>query len=170
MELHHRSCVLPSNAPDLSEPDSSIPSRVLQERSANRRHEHVEGASAWKRSPSPTDNVYSGRLGGYFTGNLSSSQFHGEKSEAQVESETKRLLRLLRNCDKYTKYRDRQPTTAKDKEQRWPDHLEEAFFRGEHLHRRPYTPYSHVQRWCDGRPWVAGRPCSMGNFVAGMSW
>ncbi|KAJ4292444.1 hypothetical protein N0V90_009106 [Kalmusia sp. IMI 367209] len=135
MELHHRPCVLPSNAPDLPEPDSSIPSRVLQERSANRRHDYSEGTSSWKRSPSPIENVYSGRLGGYFTGNHS-SQFHGDKSETQIEIETKKLLKLLRNCEKYTKYRDRQPSTAKDKEQRWPDHLEEAFFRG----KSPWQP------------------------------
>ncbi|KAF2681040.1 hypothetical protein K458DRAFT_253222, partial [Lentithecium fluviatile CBS 122367] len=29
----------------------------------------------------------------------------------------------------YVKYRDRQPQMVKDREQRWPDHLEEPFFR-----------------------------------------
>lgn len=128
MELH-RSCVLPSNAPALPEPTDSIPSRVLQERSANRRHEYAESFSTWKRSLSPSENVYSGRLGGCLTGNVG-SQLNGEKSEAQIEYETKRLLSLLHRCEKYEKYRARQPQTAKDREQRWPDHLEEAFFRG----------------------------------------
>jgi len=134
MELHHRSCVLPSNAPALPESDTYIPSRVLQERSANRRHDYNEDASSCKRSPTP---IYAGRLGGYFTGNLS-SHFNGDKSEAQIDIETKRLMKLLKACDKYQKYRDRQPSdtaSAKDsKEQRWPDHLEEAFFRGKHFH------------------------------------
>lgn len=129
MELHHRSCVLPSNAPILPEPEASIPSRVLQERSANRRHDYTESSSSWKRSSSPAENAYSGRLGSHFNGNIA-AQLNGEKSEAQTEYETKRLLNLLRRCEKYQKYRDRQPQTAKDREQRWPDHLEEAFFRG----------------------------------------
>lgn len=129
MDLHHRSCVLPSNAPALSEPEAYIPSRVLQERSANRLHEYSD-ASSRKRSPTP---LYAGRLGGYFTGNIT-THFNSDKSEAQVEIETKRLLKLLKNCDKYQKYRDRQPSdnaNAKgEKDQRWPDNTEIAFFRG----------------------------------------
>jgi len=128
MDHHHRSCVLPSNAPALAEPADPIPSRVLQERSANKRHGYAED-STWKHSSSPGENVYSGRLGGFFTGNIG-AQVNGEKSEAQIEYETKRLLNLLHRCEKYEKYRARQPQTAKDREQRWPDHLEEAFFRG----------------------------------------
>ncbi|KAF2017703.1 hypothetical protein BU24DRAFT_490820 [Aaosphaeria arxii CBS 175.79] len=128
---HHRSCVLPSNAPAFAEHGSSIPSRVLQERSGNRRHVYADGSGSWKRSPStPVENLYSQNLGGgYFTGNLT-AQLNSERSEEQIEHETKRLLRLLIRCDKYQKYRDRQPQTQKEKEQKWPDHLEEAFFRG----------------------------------------
>jgi transcriptional enhancer factor len=73
--------------------------------------------------------VYSGRFAGQFASNLG-AQGNGEKSEAQIEYETKRLLNLLHRCEKYEKYRARQPQTAKDREQRWADHLEEAFFRG----------------------------------------
>lgn len=165
MELHHRSCVLPSNAPALPETDTYIPSRVLQERSANRRHEYSEDASSCKRSPTP---IYAGRLGGYFTGNLA-SHFNGDKSEAQIDLETKRLMKLLKACDKYQKYRDRQPsdtTSAKDnKEQRWPDHLEEAFFRGIfilHIHRAPTDAFS-------ARPMAAYGPAEtdVGRTTAG---
>jgi transcriptional enhancer factor len=129
MELHHHSCVLPSNAPALPEPDHSIPSRVLQERSANTRQDYIEAPTQWKRSPSPVETVYSGRLGSYFTGNIG-SQLNGEKSDQQIEFELKRLLGLLRRCEKYRKYRDRQPETKQDRDKSWPDHLEEAFFRG----------------------------------------
>jgi hypothetical protein len=73
--------------------------------------------------------VYLGRFGGYFTGNIS-GQLEGEKSEAQIDYESKKLMSRLHRCDKYVKYRARQPQTAKDREQRWPDNLEEAFFRG----------------------------------------
>lgn len=131
MELHPRSCVLPSNAPALSEAGSTIPSRVLQERSGNRRHGYAAGSSSWKRLPSsPVENLYSHSLGGgYFTGNLA-SQLSGEKSEEQIEKEARKLIHLVECCEKYQKYRERQPTNAKEKEQKWPDVLEHAFFRG----------------------------------------
>jgi transcriptional enhancer factor len=88
--------------------------------------------------------VYSGRLGGYFTGNIN-SQLDGEKSEVQIEYETKRLMSLLHRCEKYEKYRARQPQTAKDREQRWPDQLEEAFFRGT---IRPYSVLNQAETHC----------------------
>lgn len=131
MELHPRSCVVLSNAPALLDPDSSIPRRALQERSGNRRHEYQDSSSpSWKREASPAENVYPhGPGGNYFTSNIT-SQLSGEKSEAQVEYETKRLLGLLERCEKYQKYRDRQPQNAKEREQKWSDTLERAFFRG----------------------------------------
>lgn len=131
MELHRRSCVLPSNAPVLPESDQVIPSRVLQERSGNRQHGYPDGSASWKRSPSsPVENLHSQNLSGsYLTGNLG-TQLHGEKSEEQIHHETKRLLALLQRCEKYQKYRDRQPQNAKEREQKWPEFLEEAFFRG----------------------------------------
>lgn len=129
MELH-RSCVVPSNAPVLPDPDSSIPRRALKERSGNRRHEYHDGSSSWKCDPSPAENTYPhGPGGSYFTSNLT-SQLSGEKSEAQIEYETKRLLGVLDRCEKYQKYRDRQPQNAKEREQKWSDTLERAFFRG----------------------------------------
>jgi transcriptional enhancer factor len=131
MELHHRSCVVPSNDPALPDSDSSIPRRVLQERSGNRRHEYQDGSSSsWKREVSPAENVYPHGPGrSYFSSNIT-SQLSGEKSEAQIEYETKRLLGLLERCEKYQKYRDRQPQNAKEREQKWSDTLERAFFRG----------------------------------------
>jgi transcriptional enhancer factor len=138
MELHHRSCVLPSNAPALPDPADTIPSRVLQERSGNRGHGYVDGSTSWKRSSSasPVENLYSQSLGSnYFTGNIA-AQLNGEKSEEQIEFEAKRLWKLLQTCEKYQKYRDRQPTNAKEREQKWPDQLERAFFRGK-------NPFSH---------------------------
>jgi transcriptional enhancer factor len=130
MELQH-SCILPSNAPALPEPELDIPSRVLQERSGNGRQSYVGSSGPWKQSPSsPIENIYSHNLGGsYFTGNYA-TELNGDKSEEQIEQETKRLLRIVRRCEKYIKYRERQPQTTKEKEQRWPDHMEEAFFRG----------------------------------------
>ncbi|KAF2107610.1 TEA/ATTS domain family-domain-containing protein [Lophiotrema nucula] len=129
MELHQRSCVLPSNAPALPKPDSSIPSRVLQERSGNRRHGYADPSSSWKRSSSPVENFYTHRSGGsYFSSNLV-AQLSCEKSEDQISYETRRLLQSLQRCEKYRKYRDRQPQNAKERELKWPDNMEEAFFR-----------------------------------------
>jgi transcriptional enhancer factor len=129
--------VLPSNAPALPEPHSTIPSRVLQERSGNRRHGYPDYSSSWKRPTSPAENLYSPNTitsSSYFTGNIA-AQLHSERSEEQINQETKRLWNLLQRCEKYIKYRDRQPQTAREKkaaekEAKWPDKLEYAFFRG----------------------------------------
>lgn len=139
MELRRESCVLPSNAPAL--PDSSlqepiIPSRVLQERSGNRRHTDYYGAdvsTSWKHAQSsPTENLYSNGLRTYFTshGNIT-SQLNGEKSEDQVNYESAKLWDRLRRSEAYRKYREKQdPNDPKQQDQRWPEHMEYAFFRG----------------------------------------
>lgn len=149
MELHHRSSVVPSNAPVLPDPDSSIPRRVLREQSGNRRHEYQDSSSSsWKREASPTENVHlHGSGGSYFSSNIT-SQLSGEKSEAQIENETKRLLSLLERCEKYQKYRDRQTLNAKEKEQQWSDTLERAFFRGilPSTHSSSVGPRTHSLR------------------------
>lgn len=129
----HRSCVLPSNAPALPAPDSTIPSRVLQERSGNRENRYIDDSNTWKREPtSPSENASSVAAsygGSYYPSNLG-SQLVCEKSEEQIDRETEKLWTLLQNCEKYRKYRERQPTTAKAREQKWPEPLEYAFFRG----------------------------------------
>jgi len=128
MELHH-SCVVPSNAPSLPDLDTSTKRRALQERSGNRRHGHHRGASSWKRESSLSEKgyLYEGR--NYLTSSLT-APLVGEKSEAQIEAETKKLMALLDRCEKYQKYRERQPKTAKQREQKWADNLERAFFKG----------------------------------------
>ncbi|KAF2638358.1 hypothetical protein P280DRAFT_551481 [Massarina eburnea CBS 473.64] len=141
MDLQYRSCVLPSNAPALSGHDSSIPSPVLQERSVNTRKVYTEASSQWKRSVSP-------RLGSYFTRNRA-PRLNEDKSDVEIEHELRKLMALMKQCEKYQKYRDRQPSTKKDREQflKWPDHLEEAFFRG--LIRWP--PMGRRQHMLDGK-------------------
>ena len=136
MELHRGPYVLPSNAPALPEPHSTIPRAVLQERSGNRRHGYPDFSSQWKRAASPIENKYPPSTvtnSSFFTGSIA-AQINGERSEEQINQETKRLWNLLQRCEKYIKYRDRQPQTPKekekDKEQKWPDKLEYAFFRG----------------------------------------
>ncbi|ORY15735.1 TEA/ATTS domain family-domain-containing protein [Clohesyomyces aquaticus] len=153
MELHHDSrdvfhldhpcvSVLPSNAPALPTtplPGPSIRSRVLQERSGNRRHTFDEGLNVWKRSASPIEKVYAQPLGGtYFTTDI--AQPVVEKSEEQVDYEFSRLWPALHQSDDYRKYRERQPVNNEGKEQKWPDQLEYAFFKGV----RDIIPACHV--------------------------
>ncbi|KAF2661889.1 hypothetical protein K491DRAFT_710317 [Lophiostoma macrostomum CBS 122681] len=147
--------VLPSNAPALPEPHSTIPSRVLQERSGNRRHGYPDYSLLWKRSDSPTENLYPHNTlpnSSYFTANIA-SQIHSDRSEEQIDQETKWLWNLLQRCEKYIKYRDRQPQTAKEKKDAekqptWPDKLEYAFVRG--LVR--YLPMGRRKLMLDGQP------------------
>ncbi|KAH7138505.1 TEA/ATTS domain family-domain-containing protein [Dendryphion nanum] len=128
---HNRSCVLPSNVPAFTEHETVIPSRILQDRSGNQRHTYVDTSLSWKRSPStPIENIYSHGLGGGFIAGSLLAQLNSEKTEEHIAHEARRLMGLLIRCDKYKKYRERQPTTQKEKELIWPDNLEEAFFRG----------------------------------------
>jgi hypothetical protein len=124
-------CVLPSNAPALSKSDSAVTNRVLQEQSGNKQHSFDGGRTSRKRSSSSSaEKLCSQSLGGrYFTGNLA-TRLSGEKSEEQINYEFKKVWDLVQRCETYQKYRDRQPTSDKDREQKWPDNLEKAFFRG----------------------------------------
>ncbi|KAF2868669.1 TEA/ATTS domain family-domain-containing protein [Massariosphaeria phaeospora] len=136
MELHHRPCVVPSNAPAKSDRDYQLQLTVLQERSANRQRVHATGSTRWKRPPSTSTENWSTRGpagGSYFTSDLA-NQWNGENSEAQIEAqieqETDRLLGVLQRSDKYLKYREKQPRNAKEKDTVWPPNLERAFFKG----------------------------------------
>jgi transcriptional enhancer factor len=111
-------------------------SRVLQERSGNRGHGYAEHTTYSKRSSSSPENVYR-RLGSsYFAGSIG-QPVSWDKSEEQVEYEFQKVWSLLQCCVKYQEYRNKKPPTTKepgkdkeDKEYRWPDNLERAFFRG----------------------------------------
>ncbi|KAF2476143.1 TEA-domain-containing protein [Lindgomyces ingoldianus] len=130
MELHS---VLPSNAPALPPtplPESAIPSRVLQERSGNRGNTYTDDSNVWKSSFPPVENFYSHNVGGDFFAEGIAAHLCDEKSEEQINHETAKLWRLLEQSEKYRKYRARQPKTKKEREQKWPDNLEHAFFRG----------------------------------------
>src|ERR1700722_14628118 len=95
MELRRHSCVLPSNAPALSDSttqDLNRPPRILQERSSNSQHDFLDTDFSSRREhvpSSPTENFYSNDLGAYLNphGNLG-SPFKQEKSEAEIDRET----------------------------------------------------------------------------------
>jgi transcriptional enhancer factor len=53
------------------------------------------------------------------------------QEEAKLQYEAERLYRRFRQSDQYIKYRARQSKDDKGNgDQKWPDHLEKAFFRG----------------------------------------
>ena len=147
--------VLLSNAPAFFEHDSVIPNKILQEQSGNRRHAYgAEASQSWRCSPSmPTENLCSHLNGQLFTGGL---QLYSEKTEEWITKESKRLIKILHSCEKYQKYRERQDTNSKDKEpkeQKWPDNLELAFFRGMNEILQCENYRLRFQPWCDGRLW-----------------
>lgn len=112
-----RSCVPPDGIPATDTLSQQRP--ILQERSANWPHDfNSQSTSTLKRSrsSSPQENVYRRRpapTGSYFTGNVHAhiglAGFSAERSEKQIEVELRRLYRMLSQCDKYQKYREKQP-------------------------------------------------------------
>lgn len=57
---------------------------------------------------------------------------YGQINEAQVQYDAERLYQRFRKSDQYVKYRTRQSKDDKGNgDQKWPDHLEKAFFRGQ---------------------------------------
>lgn len=56
-----------------------------------------------------------------------------EKSEREfrrLEQTARHLAALFTKCDGYIKYRNRQPKQGTKGDQKWPDHMEDAFLRG----------------------------------------
>ena len=144
--IHPAARVLPSNAPPLR--DGSDASRVLQEHSGNRQHndysvsngyEQKYAGSALAENTYPTQQQH-GQL--YNTqpqyrtphryGYASNRRpHHPHEDDAWVAQEAKKLYRRFFQSEQYTKYRTKQHKEDKGgQDQKWPDHLEEAFFRG----------------------------------------
>ncbi|OCL12546.1 TEA-domain-containing protein, partial [Glonium stellatum] len=154
MELRRHSRVLPSNAPallDSATQDLSRLPRVLQERSSNRQHDFLDTGFSSRRKhipSSPTENFYSNGLGAYLDsyGDLG-SPFKQDKSESEIDRETAILWRSLQRSEAYRKYRAKQPKDSREQEQKWPEHMEYAFFRG--LVR--YEPMGRRKMVLDGK-------------------
>jgi transcriptional enhancer factor len=130
MELQHHQSGVPHgsalNTPSIGTPLGCTSQRgVLQERSANWPHDNTASPLTdtqhvplkVPRSESPTENAYSQQattVGNYYTGSLH-AQHIGlsgcgvEKSERQISKELKRLYTLLARCERYQKYREKQP-------------------------------------------------------------
>lgn len=156
--------VLPSNAPPLSNEGNDQTSRVLQEHSGNRQQttypysqsygeqkyavsrvtENTYPAppvqTGYQLYPQPTAPTWSSELrrSGFARGTYGRKP--GFPSPAEKAVEAKKLYRRFLSSDQYAKYRQRQHKDDKgSQEQKWPDHLEEAFFRGRSLLGRDFS-------------------------------
>lgn len=178
----HPPRVLPSNAPPLAGEGNEQPSRVLQEHSGNRQatpFTYGQGYGEQKTVPAslgentypshPMHSTYSlysqppasnwhpdprGRTG-YVPSTCRRKT--GYITAAEKALEAQKLYRRFLNSDSYAKYRQRQQKDDKgNQEQKWPDHLEEAFFRGTH---RPLSFALTGANWTcqlssSGHPWA----------------
>jgi hypothetical protein len=141
-------CVLPSNASPLVGGGEPVP-RVLQEHSGNRQHDFkfsqdydLKGSVALlsenthPRLPVRTQHVYRHEQAvshAPFRSGLARTNYGRlhHPTQAEKDERARILLRRFHNSEQYAKYRARQQNNdAKDGDQKWPDHLEEAFFRG----------------------------------------
>jgi transcriptional enhancer factor len=150
--------VLPSNAPPLHDGDGlQHASRILQEHSGNRQHNDFGFATEYEQKFDPSvfgENSYAcqqqiqqqhphhvtqqlyhprpqhrqaWRYGSYNRG----YGYPNPEEDAKNQVEADYLYRRFRQSESYVKYRARQSKEDKgNDEQKWPDHLEKAFFRG----------------------------------------
>ncbi|KAI6799117.1 hypothetical protein KC332_g15904, partial [Hortaea werneckii] len=146
--------VLPSNAPPLEENGVYQASRVLQEHSGNRQQSAlvVHGSDQKASSTASIENSWSSQHVqqlGVATGNhyyhlptsyrqsslpYGSAPLHSRyfihSEEEKITRQAKHLWQRFQASPAYKKYRGRQHKDDKgNTEQKWPDHLEEAFFR-----------------------------------------
>jgi transcriptional enhancer factor len=141
-------CVLPSNASPLVSGSEAAP-RVLQEHSGNRQHDfkfsqdyELKGSGSLlsenihPRIPVRPQPLYRHQhavshapfRSGFARPNY--GRLH-HPTQAEKDERARILLRRFHNSEQYAKYRSRQgKTEGKDGDQKWPDHLEQAFFRG----------------------------------------
>lgn len=115
-----RSCATSDGVLDTQFDSITQQRAILQERSANWPHEFNSPRTSRlkrSRSPSPHENVHRRQpphTSSYFTGGVHAHHiglagFSFERSEKQIDAELKQLYRLLAQCDKYQKYREKQP-------------------------------------------------------------
>jgi len=147
--------VLPSNASPLSTDGNDQASRVLQEHSGNRQQtaypysqsygeqkyavsrltENTYPAppvqNGYPLNPQPAAPTWSSELRRSGDARGKYGRKPGLPSPAEKAVEAKKLYRRFLSSDQYAKYRQRQHKDDKgSQDQKWPDVLEEAFFRG----------------------------------------
>lgn len=144
--------VLPSNAPPLR--DEQATRAALQEHSANRQqlyhhHHHYPGLTGYEHhklsaaQAVPTENAYAVRApisNAYYTTHptyyrQTYHQRHADtdrEGQLRVEKQWRTLYDRFLQCQDYKAYRSRQHKDGKrGDDQKWPERLEQAFFKGE---------------------------------------
>ena len=145
--------VLPSNAPPLQDCNTvHQASRVLQEHSGNRQQNEFGFTNDYEQkypSSALTENSYSrqqqpqqqslhlyhpqpqNRQPWRYTHARAGHRYPGPAEAARIQIDADHLYRRFRDSNQYMKYRHRQSKDDKGNgDQKWPDHLEKAFFRG----------------------------------------
>lgn len=142
MELRHHQCLDPSTllSPSVPIEECEARSRVLQELCGNSRHEYGERDPPDDRKASntlPSDHHHYSSLGltNYANSYHPALRRYGleKRRERSTEREFQALWRRLQENEGYQTYRKRQPCNSErgmEKESKWPDFLEVAFFRG----------------------------------------
>jgi hypothetical protein len=139
--------VLPSNAsPLMTVTESTI--RVLQEQSGNRQYSDLKFTQNYKELLSEnshprqitraTHQLYRPQLTSHApfrTGFARPSYARSHHpTQAEKDDKARRLLRRFHSSEQYAKYRAKGgKEDGKNEEKKWPDHLEQAFFRGKSL-------------------------------------
>jgi len=149
--------VLPSNAPPLRDGDGVYQgSRVLQEHSGNRQQHDYQIVGGYEQkysTPLPTENAWPQQQQQqqqpghtiqpyrtqpqyrqpltYGQARHARNYYYGD-DEARITRQANFLFQRFEDSAAYQKYRGRQQKDDKgSQDQKWPDHLERAFFRGE---------------------------------------
>ncbi|KAK4989637.1 hypothetical protein LTR50_003104 [Elasticomyces elasticus] len=136
MDLLRSAPVLPSNAPaftDSQAAERSTSHRVLQEHSGNRQSDTLtDSFNGFKLGlSSPTENSYADRSTNYSQSRSYRDRKRKAREEAQNDRIARRLYQQFWSSEGYRKYRNRQPQQKDQKpvQQKWPDDIEEVFFR-----------------------------------------
>ena len=175
--------VLPSNASPLVGGSEAAP-RVLQEHSGNRQHDFkfsqdyelkssgsLLSENIHPRLPVRPQPVYRQHAlshtpyrSGFARPNY--GRMH-HPTQAEKDERARILLRRFHSSEQYAKYRSRQTKTdGKDGDQKWPDHLEQAFFRGMYFSAFESVPLTLSQLLSNTRQWDVRSTCSRRNREA----
>lgn len=141
--------VLPSNAPPLQDNHNHAVRAVLQEYSGNRQQNDYSYQQPILETKYPasllTENTHAHHQQAYRPAHVyqqtpaqrNALRYGSRRTtpwalrESDIEKEASMLYTRFRNSDQYMKYRNRQHKDEKaGTEQKWPDRLEFAFFKG----------------------------------------
>jgi len=184
--------VLPSNAPPLGDADNvHQASRVLQEHSGNRQlteHSAAHGFEQKYTAPVLAENAWPNYAPQHATqqlyhprpqhrstwscGHSRQHGYHPYEHEKILRARADHLYNLFKNAPQYNRYRQRQAKDDKADEQKWPDHVEEAFFYGAYSSTGDdecALRLHYLQLLSSTRLQVVSRHCTRASYVVATS-